>query len=401
MKVNSISFHLFLIINLCVVIGVLVLHKEIVNSVLIFATLVISAVFFSIKSIKNTKYSPSQIIIIVSICSGAIMVLCLQGLALDDVHDEYGRSALGWSSAAMVSNLIWFCWGAIIASSIQIHERSYIAAYVYTGVLFYAIMSNIEDVFKGVIFAAENTRGGSVTFNHLFVASNVVILFFYCFSALRGKSRLIISFIYFFLLFSLQGRAALLGSIITLLIYWSITLTTFEKLKTIVIFMLMFTLLLYNINSNDLITHLGSRFNFSSGVLGDDSFYHRFEGMVKGVEWLPQQALFGDPTIFINHMDGLGSYMHNFFSTWQIYGLPFSLILVISICYAIKKFSYYFDINNRGHVFMFLLLVYSLFQLIIAQSILFKLFWFILGVTLTRSDIKVTVIEKANKNNVS
>ena len=338
------------------------------------------------RGVVNIRIKKSQLFLLCFLIFGAIGVVIFQKLLLEDVYDQYGRSAVNWSTSVMLSNLIWFFWGIVIANSITVKGK--LLPLFYTVVLCFAVFINIDDVFKGVVFSAENTRGGSATFNHLFVASNVVVLFFYCFSSYSGRARLMVSILYLYVLFSLQGRAALFGAISTIFIFWLINSGLSSKLKVIAFFSSVLMISLFSIDFGSLQSNLGSRFSFSSGMDEDISFIYRLQAMVEGVNWLPQQTLFGDPTIFVKYMSGLGSYMHNFLSIWQIFGLPFTIITVFLMYYGTRKFSIVFDKNDPSCVFIFLILVYSIIQLIIAQSILFKVFWFILGVIFSRVKYK-------------
>ncbi len=390
---KKISVHLFLIVNLLTVFSVLILHKDIVNSALISLVVFTSFILITLSEKKYFKFTRIQFIVIGLIFFSAICVLCIQNIVLTNTYDQYGRSALGWSAIAMISNLIWFCWGLVIANSIDIKSR--MAPLFYTSILFITICSNIENIFKGVVFSVGNSHGGSETFNHLFVTSNVVILFFYCFSAFKGVGRFFISVVYLFLLFSLQGRAALLGCVITLLIFWIIKSNIYDKIKFVIPLLICTFLIFLYVDLGDFSSHFGSRFSFSGGVGGDTSFYNRIRGMIEGSNWLIEQFFVGDPTIFISQMSGLGSYMHNFISTWQIYGFPFSVVLLVGVLTGVTRIYSIIDLNKSSHVFIFLTLIYSLLQIIVAQSILFKLFWFALGITLFRSEYSYTRIKRS------
>lgn len=395
-RIDRIPFHLFLSLNLAAAYSVLIVHKDMVNSVLVFSVFCASSILILLQNGTSLKFSKNQVMVLLSIAIGAVSVLCLQNIILGDAYDQYGRSALGWSSVAMISNLIWFSLGLVIANSIYVEGRAMPLA--YTLAITITISLNIGEVLKGVVYSAGNNNGGSVTFNHLFVASNVVVLYFYCFSAFGAVGRFLLSIIYLFLIFSLQGRSALLVTIITVVIYLVVTSSLTQKLKGF-LFVVMLGVSLEFINLGFSVSDLGSRFNLSDGILEDVSVQNRLRALIDGIEFLPQQFLIGNPTIFITHMDGLGSYMHNFISTLQIYGFPFTVILSFGVIFGVTKFHSIIDLTNPSHTFIFLVLIYSLLQMVVAQSILFKLFWFILGVVIAivRTDI---VMPEDRFNNV-
>ena len=68
-RIDRIPFHLFLSLNLAAAYSVLIVHKDMVNSVLVFSVFCASSILILLQNGTSLKFSKNQVMVLLSIAN--------------------------------------------------------------------------------------------------------------------------------------------------------------------------------------------------------------------------------------------------------------------------------------------------------------------------------------------
>ena len=311
-------------------------------------------------------------LLFVGLCSLSVLA---QNFFINDVRDADGRSVHIFTSSTLLVGCLWAVAGAGVSNFMA--ERNLYTPLVLIGLCDLIVLPTLDGGF--LISYYDLAESGTEGVNHLLIAELIVLLSFYCFAFSGYWFRSFVIANAALLLFAAGGRSTLYFGLLVML---AAVLRTGSKVSGVlivgsVILSLVVAFFFVGIDSGDTLV---ARMLFSDGLSKDDSFSGRDEVLRSSLSNLPEQFLFGDPTLFVSQFGTIGSYVHNIISAWQFFGFfPFALLVYILIFNARKIAKLDLRTADPVTIFGVLCFSYATLGVIFSKFIGFPALWFSLG----------------------
>jgi len=215
---------------------------------------------------------------------------------------------------------------------------------------------------------------------HLYLADIFAILSICVIGELKnGNVRYLIFFISLFILFILGSRTSLYAFCLTLP-FMIIVLREYKGFIKSSVYLIFFVLIVMLILGRD--AFLSHRM-VSFLITGNDTgITGRIKYFWEGMSCLMNTPIMGDYVGQVKNGNGLGSYIHNYFSIWRQFGLvPFILFLYFAVQMT-KKFAAFMKdgLPSGGRSLVYVLLfVFNMIEIIFSRSYVFPFAFISIG----------------------
>lgn len=311
-----------------------------------------------------------------------LVSLLLQATFGDDAIDFLGRSSFEQAFKIYILGVLWMLSGAAMVSSRV--RRSNEWAIGLALVLVLATLSSVQSGFV-VGYNALSEALGVEDASHLSVGDSVMLATLVAYALSYGRIRLIVLSVCLVVLFALGGRSAFFALPVALLVYDVVIRKNGRELLIWAVgvgFLLGLYLIFEDALRSD---DLARRMLFVGGLAEDGSALTRLEQLEIGLQNLPAQALYGDPSVLVREFGSLGFYIHNLLSAWQFYGVVFFGVFVIAIGMCVRSACRVQGIEDEPALELFsILLIYATVSVVVAKSVSFGLIWLAVGFWLER-----------------
>lgn len=321
----------------------------------------------------------SQIYILLSVLIFSLLLsLILQQMFQEDLVDTYGRSAKAQTREIFIVGMIWLLCGAAI-QRIKINYSTLLSILLLV-FLSYNVIKGIDDGFMISYGTLSESRDDGIVLNHLLMGESATMLLALAFASATRYLRLLVFILGTAILFALGGRGALFSFVVAilcfLLVRQPLSYTVGFVILSVGIAIILITSVI-TLGPNDPYI---SRMLFLEGIGADSSAAAREYFLQQSLNALPTQALIGDPGFLIHRFGSLGAYIHNLLSAWQFFGVfPFLLFCYFIIVIAKFIFKHRRDTPLMIDEFGLIVFFQCVISVIIAKSINFHAFWFVLG----------------------
>ena len=309
----------------------------------------------------------SMLIISLMIISTASQVMFNAGLI-----DDKGVDVNFFLLSNTMFSIIYFFLGVSLSYSSYSRKKYVLIFIVFMAPIFFLSTFYINGY--TVSYGEIRANGSDDSINHLSIGSYVVVICFFLFSLLERKKKFFPAIIILVYLFVLDGRGALLATLLTLLFY---SVLLFRSRCLLRFKMIIFVFLVIFISSVLTVAPFLSG-DYKYEALNDSSLNARAYLMIEGMRIVPEAGVLGSVDSYVGHLGVTGAYIHNILSAWQFYGPITFLLLCVS---AMRMFilSTHSLINGSKNEFFALIAIYSVISLIMFKSIHLELFWLSLG----------------------
>jgi len=304
--------------------------------------------------------------------------VALQYLNLQEYVGADGLQTLSNLRTEWVLSIFWlFAGGAVATFNVKESPTFAMIVIVVTGLAFLngldeQLMVNYYDVMD---------VGAVESISHLTLERHVIFLIIlaYC---LSPKTKWLVAFVGMFLLYSLQGRTAIIVFAICV-IGMNVERRSLKNLVYIgVIGLLLIFSLRYAVVNQiiDTDSHRVKRMLLIGGVEEDDSVQARIHLLETNLQYLDDQFLFGDPTIFPEKIGSSGGYIHNILNAWQFYGFFVFACISLILLFSLRRMFILKSMNSSPKViFGSFFLMYVTLSVIFSKGVTWDTLWFILG----------------------
>lgn len=304
-------------------------------------------------------------IFIFIVFSWMLFVLVYDYFILEKIYDVKGKSQSFYRFNIFSNSIVFFVMGYVFFQlDVHFYFRKYRTSLFF---LFFLTFSLFFMHFDGTeisyISISNSISTGWV--NHLYFGSSVVLLSAILLSLFSGWARFSISIFVFFLLFFLGGGSAFVISIISFFMIYLLFLCK-ENIIFLIFSFFLFLLILLPV--------------LYSVFQADASFLDRIYLFLEGGVYLNEQIFIGKPELILQYSNSYGSYLHNFLSMIQFFGLLPLIIIFILYFVFFYKALYLIKNYNDGVLFLFLfLLFYSFLSFFLSKFIAEWSIWFSIG----------------------
>lgn len=306
-----------------------------------------------------------------------LVTVSFQILSFDNVFDEFGRASHGYLIQTTFVILAWFYAGGLVASKGAGGGVTKWPIYlIFLSLLVMVLL--VTNFGLSIPYSSFQEDGAFEVMNHLLLAEYMLLI---CYAAyvLSGASyRPVVFFLMAYIMFAGGGRASFLIGVMSVVAY---EYFYGERRVFWLICFLIFVLVFFVGAMVDFSDDAFRYMLFSSGVDQDNSYIGRVSQVEAGLGNLINQVFFGDISFLVKKFNNLGSYIHNFISAWQFYGVFVFLLCLWLIFCAAKKILW---VLRSGHVsvmdsFFLLVFIYSIISVLFVKHVGFSSFWYALG----------------------
>lgn len=326
---------------------------------------------------------PNAIYFLVILVLSLITVVGLQYFYIDDLRDDLGRSALGFTRGILLVGLPWIACGAPIQGLKR--ERSFILLICIMGFLSFSVFSNLNGGVLVSYVKLNQGRSDDAGLNHLMVGEAALFLLLLAYAFAPYGWRLLTFSLSIAMLFSLGGRSAFFSYFLAVGLHHYLVVPAGRKWSHLVAVFAVLIGCALIFQFLDFRDDAVARMLLSQGLSEDESVVERQAVLAGGLKALPSQALIGDPAFLIRTFRSMGTYTHNILSAWQFFGLlPFllfvSALMWVSLYILKNRKKMHGPIDDFG----MLIFLCSGISILTAKYIGFHMFWFALGFWLFR-----------------
>ena len=304
--------------------------------------------------------------------------IALQYLNLREFVGESGVMALRNMRTEWALSMLWlFAGGAVATFNVKESPTIALIVLALTGLAF---LSGLDD--QMMVSYREVIEVGVVEeINHLYLEKHVVFLLIlaYC---LSPRTKWLVAIAGILLLYSTGGRTSLF--VFTACVVWiNVGKRSLGNLFVLgIIGILVFFSLRYAVVNQfiDIDNARVSSMLFIGGVEEDNSYQARVQLLKMNLQFLDDQFMYGDPTIFPQKLRESGTYIHNILSVWQFYGFFVFACVALILLFSLRRMFVLKSVTPTPKIiFGSFLLMYVTLGVLLAKSATWDLLWFALG----------------------
>lgn len=286
-----------------------------------------------------------------------------------------------------INDIFWLLAGA--ALSLCTIGISVVRAAVILVIMCLCVFNGSGEDSLFVNYSLIMANSGLENLSHLNVAEFAVCLIFISYASVR-QLRVVVFIIGVVVLFLLGGRSSLYFTIFAIGVYEVLSGGRRSILYFLVLGVALAGLFLLALQLGwlDYENKFVQQMLMIDGLDEDASYQERQYISTRSLELLPQQILFGNPTLIVENFGVIGSYLHNILSVWQFFGiLPFLATCAILVSCALRMRKALASERNPLVTFGALLLIYTIVSVLLSKAFGFRFLWVSIGFWMLKPEL--------------